>query len=166
MTEFGLMSGLSWLSMNDNDIEGTLPTELGNLVNMTRMSFKDCLLEGTIPTEFGRMTILENLSLETNSLVGSMPQEVCELRSLELNLLVVDCSAGEEGAKVGVQCEVAREQGETGCCTFCRRAENTVPDFIKDKLASAQQEDKNNDGIQDDGYGDWNDELAAKPSDP
>jgi len=118
MTEFGLMTGLSWLFMNDNDITGTLPTELGNLVNMTHMSFKDCLLEGTIPSEFGRMTKLENLFLETNSLTGSMPNEVCLLRNLALTQLVVDCSIGEEGPKVGVECET----GENSCCTFCRRA--------------------------------------------
>ena len=148
MTEFGLMSGLSWLSMNDNDMTGTIPTELGKLANMTRMSFKDCLLEGTIPTELGHMTILENLSLESNSLTGTMPSEVCTLRNLELNLLVIDCSAGD----TGVQCDL----GEHGCCTFCRRAENTVPDFIKDK-------DKNGDGIHDEGYGEWNDNLDEQP---
>lgn len=144
MTEFGLMTGLSWLSMNNNDMTGTLPTELGNIVNMTRMSFKDCMLEGTIPTEFGHMSILENLSLESNSLVGTMPKEVCDLRNLELKLLVVDCSAGDKG----VQCEVGKNVNS--CCTFCRRQENTVPDFIIAK--EKNKNDMNEDGIEDSGY--------------
>ena len=147
MTEFGLMTGLSWLSMNDNDVTGTIPTELGNLANMTRMSFKDCMLSGPIPTELGLMTILENLSLESNSLTGSMPSDICQLRNLELNLLVVDCKAGD----AGVQCDRGEKGNGNGCCTFCRRADNTVPDFIRDK-------DQNGDGIHDEGYGDWNDE--------
>lgn len=151
MTEFGLMSGLSWLSMNDNDMTGPIPTELGNLVNMTRMSFKDCMLTGTIPSELGRMTILENLSLETNLLSGTMPDDICTLRNLELNLLVVDCSGTKKSSKgeeaIGVHCTM----GEGGCCTFCRRKEDTIPDFLKDH-------DKNNDGLVDHGYGDHNDE--------
>jgi hypothetical protein len=47
MSEFGRMTGLSWLSMNDNDLTGQLPTELGNLVNMTRFTPLG-LLTGTI----------------------------------------------------------------------------------------------------------------------
>jgi hypothetical protein len=47
MTEFGLLTGLSWFSLNDNDLKGTIPTEFGNLVNMTRLVMKDCLLTGT-----------------------------------------------------------------------------------------------------------------------
>ena len=121
MTEFGNMTGLSWLSMNDNDMTGKIPTEFGNLVNMTRLSFKDCLLNGTIPTELGRMTILENLSLEGNMLTGAAPQEVCNLRLAELDLFVTDCRSD----KVGVDCHVG------DCCTFCRRSENTVPDHLK-----------------------------------
>jgi len=94
MTEFGLMTGLSWLSMKDNDMTGTIPTELGNLVNMTRMSFKDCLLEGTVPTELGRMTILENLSLETSLLFWILKDKVfAELFGL---YLTSDKSTGNE----------------------------------------------------------------------
>jgi hypothetical protein len=48
MTEFGLLTGLSWFSLNDNDLKGTIPTEFGNLVNMTRLVMKDMLLSGTL----------------------------------------------------------------------------------------------------------------------
>jgi len=105
--------------MNDNDITGTLPTELGNLVNMTHMSFNDCLLEGTIPSEFGRMIKLTYFLRQT-CFPGTHQTGVCLLRNLALTQLVVDCSTGEEGAKVGVE----YESGENGCCKFCRRTES------------------------------------------
>jgi hypothetical protein len=121
MTEFGNMTGLSWLSMNDNDLTGTIPTELGNLVNMTRLSLKDCLLTGQIPSELGRMTTLENLSLESNSLTGVAPVDVCMLRNLELNIFVTDCPTNGHG----VECDLS------DCCTFCRRPKNKIPSPIK-----------------------------------
>lgn len=127
MTEFGLMSSLSWFAWNDNDLTGTIPTELGHMLNMTRMSLKDCLLSGTIPTEFGNMTKLENLSLESNLLTGKAPEEVCMLRNMELNLFVTDCLSD----KGGVDCPV----GE--CCTFCRRGEVVAPAFLKQTVTTA-----------------------------
>jgi len=113
MTEFGLMTGLSWLSMNDNDITGTIPTELGNLANMTRMSFKDCMLSGTIPVELGRMSKLEYFSLSNNLMTGSVPAEVCALTGIDV--LETDCSAPRNGVP-----EIACDPT---CCTLCCDAE-------------------------------------------
>jgi hypothetical protein len=104
---------------------------MGKLVNMTRLSFKDTLVTGKIPTELGEMTILQNLSLEGNSLTGSAPKEVCTLRNLELNLFVTDCF--DSVKKLGVDCPVA------DCCTFCRRAANTIPDFVQKPATAAGQ---------------------------
>jgi hypothetical protein len=120
MTEFGNMTRLEILSMNDNDLTGTIPTELGYLRNMTRMILKDCFLSGTIPTQLGNMTTLENLSLESNLLTGTAPAEVCTLRNLDLAVFVTDCKS----AQGGVDCPKE-------CCTFCRRGEAIVPAFLK-----------------------------------
>lgn len=116
MTEFGNMTGLSWLSMNDNDLSGTIPTEFGNLVNMTRLILTGCLLSGQIPAELGKMTKLENLSVESNALSGSAPDDICKLRNLQLNLFVTDCPF----KGLGVQCDLSK------CCTFCRRTAHAV----------------------------------------
>jgi Leucine-rich repeat (LRR) protein len=116
MSEFGNLTGLSWLSLNDNDLTGQLPTELGNLVNMTRFTLSDCMLTGTIPSELGRMTILEDLSLDKNDFTAESPQEVCDLRLRELNLFVTDCPS--RGGN-GVVCAVPE------CCTFCRRGDSS-----------------------------------------
>jgi hypothetical protein len=121
MTEFGNMTNLEFFSMNDNDLTGTIPTELGYLRNMTRMIFKDCFLSGTIPVQLGNMTRLENLSLESNLLTGTAPAEVCNLRNQQLAVFVTDCKHD----KVGVDCPV------DACCTFCRRGETILPAFLK-----------------------------------
>lgn len=120
MTEFGNMTNLEVLSMNDNDLTGTIPTELGNLKNMTRMILKECFLNGTIPTQLGNMTVLENLSLENNLLTGAAPDQVCTLRNLELTVFVTDCKTD----KGGIDCP-------DDCCTFCRRGESIIPAFLK-----------------------------------
>jgi hypothetical protein len=113
MTEFGLMTSLSWFALNNNDQKGPIPTEFGNLVNMTRLSLQDTLISGTIPAELARMTILENLALEFNDLTGDVPSSVCELRSKMLTVFSTDCQYGP----YGVNCPVPN------CCSFCRRSQ-------------------------------------------
>jgi len=116
MTEFGLMTSLSWFALNNNDFTGAIPTELGNLVNMTRLSLQDTLIEGNLPSELGLMTKLENFAADKNSITGRAPQEICALRQMSLNMFVTDCPTR---GNVGVVCPIP------DCCTFCRRGESS-----------------------------------------
>ena len=96
--------------MNNNQISGSLPTELANLSNLVHLSLHANLLFGEIPEEFGRLTLLDTLTLQGNQLTGRAPNDVCMLRRSELIVFSTDCSDGSQG----VMCPVPN------CCTACQ----------------------------------------------
>ena len=118
MSELGLMSSLTHFDLDENDFTGTIPSELGNLVNLTRIGLSGCLLSGTVPSELGVLTTLEVMKLDTNLITGSVPQEVCDLRQVNLDVLVTDCP-NNDGR--GVVCPIP------DCCTFCSRRGQDPP---------------------------------------
>jgi Leucine-rich repeat (LRR) protein len=94
------------LSLSDNKIEGTLPTEIGQLTNMEQMWFFGNYITGEIPSEIGQLTKLQILGIEDNDFGDetpvAMPEEICKLG---LTALGADCL--EE-----VTCA-------DSCCTCC-----------------------------------------------
>ena len=49
---------LDFMALLKNDITGTIPTEFGQLTNMTRLDMQEMDLYGTLPSELGRMSLL------------------------------------------------------------------------------------------------------------
>ncbi len=87
-TELGHLTNLSYLSLNYNQLTGSIPTELGHLTNLSYLSLNHNQLTGSIPTELGHLTNLSYLSLNHNQLTGSIPTELghlTKLSSLGLN---------------------------------------------------------------------------------
>ena len=80
------------LTLNDNNLTGTIPPELGNLANLKTLYFAEIgghggvnernKLTGTIPPELGNLTKLELLALNTNELTGHIPPELGNLVNL------------------------------------------------------------------------------------
>lgn len=97
------------LTMHNNDIGGTIPTQIGLLTGMTIFSLFGNPMTGTIPSELGEVTALERLFLHFSDLTGTMPEEICQLRNQNLVQLSANC-AGENPL---VQCE------QPDCCTVC-----------------------------------------------
>ncbi|TPX67598.1 hypothetical protein CcCBS67573_g07467 [Chytriomyces confervae] len=81
-TELGRLASLTWLSLNGNQLSGTIPTELGQLTGLTNLELNVNRLTGTIPTELGRLTSLQFLRLNANNLSGKFPCELGNLKSL------------------------------------------------------------------------------------
>ena len=73
----GDIKTLASFSVTQNNIVGTLPTELGNLPEMIQMWLYGNQIGGEIPSELGKLATMSRLQLEGNDFVGSMPAEVC-----------------------------------------------------------------------------------------
>lgn len=100
-----------YLGVNDNRLEGPLPSELGLLWNMTRLQIQKNQFTGNLPDSWGRMAQLEQLMAEGNKLGGTIPNTLCELTKDVLRQFIVDCVDKRRG--LGYNCEPK-------CCTLCR----------------------------------------------
>ena len=55
------------LDLSDNQLTGTLPTELGNLSSLTKLDLSDNQLTGTLPDSFARLRALASFRFDGNS---------------------------------------------------------------------------------------------------
>ena len=67
----GNLSSLTELDLDDNQLTGSIPTELGDLASLTNLGLGNNQLTGSIPTEFGDLASLTVLRLYSNQLTGS-----------------------------------------------------------------------------------------------
>eukprot|EP00978_Attheya_sp_CCMP212_P030324 scaffold111055_cov52-Attheya_sp.AAC.3 len=93
------------LSLTENVLTGTLPTELGNMADLNALEIHSNFLSQTIPTEIGNMKNLTLLDVTGNMLSGGVPPQVCQLRQGSLKALSVDCAW--------------RLTCPESCCTLC-----------------------------------------------
>ena len=82
------------LSISNNALTGTIPSELGNLTNLTGLYLNNNSLSGTIPVELGNLTNLIDLRLYYNSLSGSIPVELGNLTNLNTLYLMHNSFSG------------------------------------------------------------------------
>ena len=86
-TELGSLTGLTYLNFYSNQLSGSIPTALDNLTSLTILYLDNNQMSGSIPTELGSLTSLTELRLDNNQLSGSIPTELGSLTSLtELRL--------------------------------------------------------------------------------
>ncbi len=86
-TELGNLSNLERLHLGLNQLTGSIPTELGNLSNLERLHLGLNQLTGTIPNQLGNLSNLEELWLNNNQLTGTIPTELGNLHNLKLLIL-------------------------------------------------------------------------------
>ena len=65
------------LNLSDNQLTGSIPSEIGNLTNLTMLYLYSNQLTGEIPPEIGNLTNLTYLNLSFNQLTGIIPDEIC-----------------------------------------------------------------------------------------
>ena len=70
------------LDLGDNQISGTIPSNLGELTSLTNLSLFTNRLTGSVPSLSG-LSNLKELSLSGNSLVGTIPGTWGTLSHLE-----------------------------------------------------------------------------------
>ena len=82
-TELGNLSKLDSLYLYENTLSGTIPTELLNSnIPYFQLYLRNNELSGTIPTELGSLTDLWRLYLNNNRLSGTIPIELTSLTDL------------------------------------------------------------------------------------
>ena len=94
----GVLTSLYDLVLYDNDLTGTVPTEIGIATTMRSMLLNDNNLTGSIPTELSELTAMAYLRLSNNSLTGNVPPElVVLLEELEDDRCYLGCNDGLTG---------------------------------------------------------------------
>lgn len=100
-TELGNITSLSHLSLYDNQLTGNIPPELSNLTNLISLSLSGNQLAGSIPRELGNLANLDHLDLLDNQLSGSIPPELGSLTSLTVLQLSINQLGGAIPPELG-----------------------------------------------------------------
>lgn len=120
---------LQWFAVFDNDLTGTIPTELGALRSTVRMKLRldENQLTGTVPTELTNIAKLRVLRLSGNpGLNGTLPDfsDMVTLRVLALNGTNISgtipssiCAASE--VRNGYEIEIDCDDGQIQCDCCC-----------------------------------------------
>eukprot|EP00540_Astrosyne_radiata_P023458 CAMPEP_0116840684 /NCGR_PEP_ID=MMETSP0418-20121206/10500_1 /TAXON_ID=1158023 /ORGANISM="Astrosyne radiata, Strain 13vi08-1A" /LENGTH=379 /DNA_ID=CAMNT_0004471015 /DNA_START=358 /DNA_END=1497 /DNA_ORIENTATION=+ len=83
-TTVGRFSSLEILTLGDNqEVTGTLPSEMGLMTKLTWLDLGNNKVRGTVPTDIGRLRGLRDFDLSFNQFNGTIPTELGNLRSLE-----------------------------------------------------------------------------------
>jgi hypothetical protein len=78
----GDLQNLTSLTLTSNQLFGSIPAELGSLSLLTELRLRDNQLSGNIPIELGNLTSLATLDLHFNRLIGNVPAELGLLTNL------------------------------------------------------------------------------------
>jgi len=70
------------ISLNQNKLNGSIPSSLGNLVNLIYLFLSGNQLSGCIPSSLGNLVHLASLDLDANRLTGSIPSSLGNLVNL------------------------------------------------------------------------------------
>ena len=98
--ELGNLAELEELSLSGNQLTGTIPDRLVRLANLETLSLSDNQLSGEIPHQLTRLSNLKELYLSGNNLSGCIPDELEDVESNDLDTLgllfcgKIDCSSG------------------------------------------------------------------------
>ncbi len=88
-------------NLGDNNLRGTLPSELGNLADLINLYFQDNQLTGSIPNELGRLTEIQQFWLQNNQLTGSIPAELGQVTGMTELFLGDNLLTGSIPAELG-----------------------------------------------------------------
>eukprot|EP00984_Skeletonema_dohrnii_P026075 scaffold15347_cov73-Skeletonema_dohrnii-CCMP3373.AAC.1 len=110
-TELGKLDNLVYLRLDRNDLTGGIPTELGDLDSLQGLFLNNNQLTGGIPTELGQLDNLEELWLDGNQLTGGIDAGICNLQQFYLYSLVADCTRWvvQGKAVISVSCVQVQE---------------------------------------------------------
>ncbi|MCO5587974.1 hypothetical protein L7F22_041927 [Adiantum nelumboides] len=83
----GNLITLHELCLDNNHLQGLLPTEVGMLANLMTLTLSSDSFIGVIPRELGTCSELATLDLDVNKLSGQIPKEIGNLPGLDYLVL-------------------------------------------------------------------------------
>ena len=92
---------VSILSLHDNKLSESLPTQIGHFTSLTSLDLYHNHLSGTIPTQIGQFTSLNRLILHTNAFDGIIPEQIGHLTSLTSLELYSNALGGTIPTQIG-----------------------------------------------------------------
>ena len=72
------------VDFEDNNLVGSIASELGSLIELTSLALEKGDLQGTIPSSLGQLSKLETLDLDYNQLSGDIPSEIVGAQALKM----------------------------------------------------------------------------------
>ncbi|KAL7523831.1 hypothetical protein ACHAXR_000354, partial [Thalassiosira sp. AJA248-18] len=120
------------LDLSDNDIKGSIPTEIGLLTNLTYLRLSYNAFTGTVSDEFLNLAQLQLVQLHSNRLTGTIPDLNVTPKndSLSGSSFISDC--GEPSAfEDPVKCV-----GCTMCCNSQEDCQPTEQDQIQQEFGT------------------------------
>ena len=100
-SDLGDLSSLEILALQDNQLSGEIPVESGNLSNLTELWAWSNQLSGEIPSELSSLPNLQHLSLSDNRLSGEIPAALGNLSTLRSLYLNANQLSGEIPSELG-----------------------------------------------------------------
>ncbi|KAM3280964.1 hypothetical protein P3S67_027984 [Capsicum chacoense] len=88
------MSGLLYLDVSQNCIEGEFPSDIGELKAIIKLDFSSNHFSGKLPSKLGELQKLQYLDLSNNSFFGQFPLSFAKLISLEFLDLSLNSLSG------------------------------------------------------------------------
>ena len=82
-SELGSLASLQYLTFHINELTGSIPSELGSLTSLQWLYLHNNQLTGSIPTQLGSLASLQRLYLNNNQLTGSIPTQLGSLTGLQ-----------------------------------------------------------------------------------
>jgi hypothetical protein len=83
-SEIGQLTGLEYLHLTTNKLNGSIPSNLGNLRNLKKLFLSRNQLSGPIPSSLGNLRSLEILALQNNQLSGRIPSSFGNMSNLRI----------------------------------------------------------------------------------
>ncbi|KAK9664150.1 hypothetical protein RND81_14G022400 [Saponaria officinalis] len=74
---------LEYLALNNNSMNGSLPSLLGQLTNLNYLGLSQTGLRGSVPASFVKLSALKHLDLSKNKLTGIIPDFIGHLTEIE-----------------------------------------------------------------------------------
>ncbi|KAE8688140.1 Leucine-rich repeat receptor-like protein kinase TDR [Hibiscus syriacus] len=137
----GTLTELTWLSLIDNNLSGTIPQGIGELPNLDPLLLWDNNFSGILPEKLGSNGKLMSLEVSSNSLTGPIPQNLCHGNKLFKQMFTheVKCTSLSRFRIQNnlLNGEIPRDLGHTPLLQYLNISENSFDDELPNNIWSS-----------------------------